>query len=329
LIAGILSVLGVTATACTVAANHTGDQTIPVVPTILKSTEKPSGPQSDQIMSGPYTHRVESASSPDGLNWTRDSGVRLEHASVPCAIADDQRIVLYYVDADRTPGKPETVGCSISYDSVEFQKQPFSINGLPTLKAVDPCVLRDGDGKYRLYYLASNARGDPAQAVQPHEIHLALSDDGIYFNEVRAVFSYAGLVDPDVFVFNNTWFMYVFSRNQTIIATSQDGYNFVYRQPLSLKNWGTVAPVRFDDGRLRLYAFEQGKGSGNIVASFVSKNGFDWTAENGSRLVAAADELITDPYVVKWQDNYKMYFKVENRAPSAGPGLGGMHLAFY
>lgn len=38
---------------------------------------------------GPYVHRICSASSDDGLAWTRDEGTRLDHASVPCALVAD------------------------------------------------------------------------------------------------------------------------------------------------------------------------------------------------------------------------------------------------
>ena len=53
---------------------------------------------------GPYVHRIGSASSADGLAWTLDEGTRLEHASLPCAVALKDRILLYYVDADRGAG---------------------------------------------------------------------------------------------------------------------------------------------------------------------------------------------------------------------------------
>ena len=72
----------------------------------------------------------------------------------------------------------------------------------------------------------------------------------------------------------------------------------------------TVAPVPLEDGRLRLYAFEQRRPGGNSVRSFLSANGIDWTAEPGERLVAAVGEQITDPFVIRWQGGYKMYFKV-------------------
>ncbi|MDW8265956.1 MAG: hypothetical protein RMJ52_11565, partial [Gemmataceae bacterium] len=86
------------------------------------------------------------------MNWTRDAGVRLDHASVPCAVVHDGKILLYYVDSNRGPGKPESAGCAISTDGLNFKKQPSVIEGLPTYKALDPSVVIDPDGKFRLYY---------------------------------------------------------------------------------------------------------------------------------------------------------------------------------
>jgi hypothetical protein len=261
---------------------------------------------------GPFQHKVLSASSTNGLNWIKEDGIRVEHASVPCAISDGNRIILYYVDADRGPGLPESVGCSVSTDGVNFQKQPFKIEGFTNKKAVDPSIIRDNSGKYRLYYLASNASGDPGSEASPHEIHLAISDNGINFTSYGVVFSYEGLVDPDIFFYKETWYMYVFDllKGETIIATSSDGYSFTYKQALSLKNWGTVAPILLDNGNLRLYAFEQKKQSGNSFCSFISSNGIDWLIEEGIRLQAGAGDQITDPFVIRWKDSYRMYYKI-------------------
>jgi hypothetical protein len=270
---------------------------------------------------GPYRHRVLSASSKDGLTWTRDEGVRLEHASVPAALATDDRIFLYYVDANRGPGQMESVGCATSTDGLRFEKQSLTIEGMTARKALDPSVLRDSEGRFRLYYLAGHAPGDPAAEPGDHEIHLALSDDGIRFRNAGSAFAYPSLVDPDVFLFKEHWFMYVFGgRRGTLIATSNDGQRFEYRQPLDLNGWGTVAPVHLADGRLRLYAFDQRRQLGNSVRSFLSANGIDWTAEPGDRMVAREQEQITDPFVVRWRDGYKMYFKVDERTnQAAGP----------
>jgi len=257
-------------------------------------------------MAGPYTHSICSASSPDGLTWTRDPGVRLQHASVPCAVADGDRILLYTVDADRGPGRSESVGCAVSTDGLRFEKQPFAIEGLPSEKALDPCALKDAAGVFRLYYFASSPG---RQDENRHEIHLALADDGIHFRGAGPAFIHPALVDPDVFPFNGVWFMYVFGQGGTAIATSPDGLHFAYQGQLDLPGWGTTAPVLLDDGRLRLYAFEQWKPSANAVRSFVSTDGVHWLPEEGNRLVANPDEQITDPFVIRWQGGYRMYFK--------------------
>jgi hypothetical protein len=269
-------------------------------------------------MGGPYVHKILSASSVDGLRWTRDAGVRLEHASVPCVVADGNRILLYFVDADRGEGKPESVNCAMSFDSIMFEKQLFVIDGLPTRKAVDPSVLKDPNGQFRLYYFASDAGGDPAAQSEQHEIHLALSEDGIRFKEAGTAFRYPRLVDPDVFLFKGTWFMYVFGSGNTSIATSLDGYHFEYLQELGLFGYGTVAPLLLDNERLRLYAFEQRKSVGNAFVSFLSADGINWTREKGVLLKAANNEQITDPFVIRWKGGYKMYFKSEPRNQNRG-----------
>ena len=273
---------------------------------------------------GPYAHQVLSASSRDGVTWTRDDGVRLEHASVPCAVVFKDRIFLYFVDANRGEGQEESVGCAVSDDGLRFDRQKLVIDGMTARKAVDPSILIDREGKFRLYYFASSARGDPARDESPHEIHLATSDDGIRFRNVGKVFSHADLVDPDVFFFKDAWFMYVFARGDTLIATSPDGRDFTYKGPLALRGWGTVAPIPLDDGRLRLYAFDQRKQRANSVRSFLSKDGLEWTAEEGDRLAGAEEEQITDPYVIRFKDAYKMYFKIERRTGDRpGPGPQG------
>jgi len=280
------------------------------------------GPVQPAPSGGIETHQVMSATSADGLNWTRDEGIRVGRASVPCALNDaDQRVLLYFVQPPDQPGKPETVACAVSADGMRFEREPaFQIEGLSTLKAVDPSILKDEAGRFRLYYLASNHPGDPAAGPNPHAIHLALSEDGIRFRESGSVFEYPDLVDPDVFRFGDQWLMYVFARNATIIARSADGMRFAYEGVLSPPGWGTTAPVSLPDGRLRLYAFDQRTPAGNAVRSFVSTDGINWTAEPGDRLRANPGEQITDPFVIPWRGGYKMYFKTTAVTPRSAPG---------
>jgi hypothetical protein len=199
----------------------------------------------------------------------------------------------------------------------------LKIENLSVRKAVDPSILKGADGKYRLYYLASDANGDPASEQGLHRINLATSDDGITFRETGTVFRYANLVDPDVFRYREKWFMYVFARGATVIATSDDGLQFTYFKNLAMTGWGTTAPILLANGKLRLYAFEQRIPAANTVRSFLSSDGINWAPEEGVRLQASEDEQITDPYVVPWQGGYKMYFKTSpppnNRNRQPGP----------
>lgn len=295
----------------------------------VKSFINPATTGAQPSPEGPRSHRIGSASSPDGLNWTRDEGWRIPSGSVPCALNDnDERVLLYYVQSPSEPGKPENTACAVSTDGMQFAPCPgFTIENLSTIKAIDPSILQDDQGRYRLYYLASNHPGDPGAGPNPHAIHLALSDDGYHFREWGSVFEYPDLVDPDVFRFKEEWFMYVFGRSGTVIARSADGLRFRYEDVLALPGWGTTAPVLLPDGRLRLYAFDQRTRSGNAVRSFLSSDGITWTEEPGERLRAAPGEQITDPFVIPWRGGYKMYFKINaaTHPPPPPPAGAGFH----
>ncbi len=207
--------------------------------------------------SGPYFHRVMSATSADGLTWTKDGRVLLEHASVPCAIVTPAgRMRIYYVDASQTP---ETANVAESADGGQtFVPLGLTIANRTASKAVDPGIVLLSDGRYRLYFYGS-APGDPG-GTDTHTIYSAISTDGVAFTEEAAVFAYPGLVDPDVFrARNRCWYMFVFSLTDrtTVFAQSRSGTKFRYRKPLGLDGWGTTAPVKLDDGRFRMYAFDQ------------------------------------------------------------------------
>lgn len=265
---------------------------------------------------GPFFHQIYSATSADGLNWTHDGVMLLDHASVPCAIVlQDGRIRLYYVDASTVP---EGTNCAESTDGGRsFRALGCKIEKKSSYKALDPSIVQLKDGRFRLYFYASQP--DP-NTPGPHSIMSAISSDGVNFTEEGEVFSYDGLVDPDVFAVGNKWLMYVFSLKdfKTVIARSKrSGVNFKYVQPLGLEGWGTTAPVKLDDGSFRLYAFNQ-RGS-QYIGSFISRDGINWTQESGVRLTAPTGKEITDPFVVRLPDgSWKMFFKIsaDNKPPS-------------
>ncbi|MEW6319704.1 MAG: hypothetical protein AB1635_01315 [Acidobacteriota bacterium] len=269
----------------------------------------PPGPPSGPPSAGPYVHEIRSARSPDGLAWTHDGAVLLEHASVPSALVmPDGRVLVYYVDAAQMP---ETVNCAEATADGRLRPLGCTIAGRGGAKAVDPSVVLLPDGRVRLYYYAS---AQNVNAAGRHPIHAAVSDDGVHFVDEGEVYSDEGLVDPDVFWTGRDWLMFVFSltRPGTIVAKSDDGRRFSYLGMHQLQGWGTTAPVRLEDGRFRLYAFNQGLQ--DTVRSFVSINALDWTMEDGIRLSAPPGLEITDPFVIRTRDGWwHMVYKVSPR----------------
>lgn len=280
--------------AATPIAQSTGQQ---------PATQPAFPPQQGQ---GPYFHQVYSASSAGGLNWAFDDILLLDHASVPAAVVTPEgNLRIYYVDASTAP---ENANCAESNDGGRtFTVLECTIAGMTASKAVDPSIVLLDDGRYRLYFYGS-AAGDPGTLIE-HSIYSAISEDGIHFTEEAEVFTYPGLVDPDVFWNGQEWLMYVFALNQgTIAAHSADGLSFQYLGLLNPQDWGTTAPVHLEDGSLRLYAFNQPQAS--MIASFRSTDGISWTQEDGVRLIAPEGYHITDPFVVQLPDgSWKMVYK--------------------
>lgn len=264
---------------------------------------------------GPFLHKVLSATSTDGLNWTPDNRVLLDHASVPAAIVTPNGAIrIYYVDASVPP---ETTNVAESTDGGEtFKVLGLKINGLSFRKALDPSIVRLRDGRYRLYYLAS----EPGDTTTPHRVNSAISSDGVNFTEEQTALTYPGLVDPDVFKRPKEWLMYVFSATdgKTIVARSRDGLNFTYLKPFEIQGFGTTAPIKLSDGRYRLYAFNQ-RGQRTFV-SFISNDALTWTQEPGIRLEVPQGQEITDPYVVRLPNGmWKMFYKFQDNTQSQAP----------
>jgi hypothetical protein len=110
----------------------------------------------------------------------------LTSASVPCAINDgDKRVLIYYVKPpDGLTTHTENTACAVSEDGIHFTSAPdFKIEGMRTMKACDPAIIRDEEGNSRLYYFGSDFHGDPARAEGSHSIALATSDDGVHYRE--------------------------------------------------------------------------------------------------------------------------------------------------
>src|ERR1051325_2136371 len=71
---------------------------------LATASGQPAAPRPAGGGSTPREHEVHSATSKDGLNWTRDEGIPLKSASVPCVIDDGGRRILLSVV--RRPDEP-------------------------------------------------------------------------------------------------------------------------------------------------------------------------------------------------------------------------------
>ncbi len=265
--------------------------------------ESPVQASTFQQEGGPYFDQIYSASSPDGLTWTHDGKLLLDHASAPTAVVTREgKILLYYVDATK---EPETTNCAISEDGGKtFTPLNLTIQNLTVAKTLDPSVVRLKDGRYRLYYF---------NGIGTQTIFSAISDDGIHFTQETAVLPPLQLIDGDVFKGWKEWLMVVASFDQqqgSFIAASRDGTNFQVVKPFVSKEYRPANPLKIGGGKFRLYAFNL---RGGTIESFVSTNGLDWTAEPGIRLAPLPGHRVADPMVIQLPDkSWKMFYRVQN-----------------
>lgn len=268
-----------------------------------------SRPEPPQGSRGPFAHTIHAAVSPDGLTWREETSEPLAlHASVPSAILDDAGAIrVYFVDASQGP---ERLGGLVSTNSGRtFTSVSCRIEGLGRKRAVDFCPVRRTDGRLGLYFYAFEGN---VHAEGDHSVESAVSDDGMNFQAEGPVFTYPGLVDPDVFWNGKEWIMHVFSlaKRGNVVAVSPDGKTFQYRGMLSPPGYGVTQPVRLADGRFRMYGFEQPHST--TFVSFISEDGYAWTKEPGIRFQVSEKYQVTDPFVVRLPEgSFRMVYKRE------------------
>ncbi len=225
---------------------------------------------------------ILSAISSDGLNWTKESGVRLSPGaggSQESIVCDPTVIRLsngeyrMYYDGINTGGQYQDtqvkiqIYSALSPDGLNFQREGVRINSSTSLAnglAAVPEITRTSDGKYRLYYVSNRV----FQPTYEDYMVSAISSDGLNF-------TYEGLVggispqnrDPAVATMQNGTILMLFSCGSDggclppgiFAAQSQDGRNFV-EEPHAIVYATThgIVPVdpsvvSFPDGTFRVY----------------------------------------------------------------------------
>lgn len=264
----------------------------------------------DGMMHSIYDHRVQRATSPDGLNFTVEDQLLLEHASVPDGILrPDGSVWVYFVNGN--PGQHAIFIAERqsdgTLDTIDCVRMDGAING----NAVDPDIVLLPDGRYRLYYFQGwFVQGGPPPPDEPHPMYSAISDDGIHFTVEGVALSLdGGGTDPTVTrVDDDSWLMAVTHPDGVLLASGSDGAAFTLTGQ-SFES-GISEIWRFED-RLRLYVM----GMRGLEIHESTNDGAEWT-----ELMHSARILGADPSMLQEADgSFTLYFK--SIEPGSGMGM--------
>jgi len=250
-------------------------------------------------LGGPQNHRILSATSSDGLKWSSTNQIIAEPGSVPDAVVGpDGRVRVYFCNPRR---RGITVGIEGPDGTWEFRQT--------NLHGADPNVLVLPSGRYRCFL---------KRGVRPSSIGVADSTNGVNFGEVRTAFSaprYPNVTDSDAFQTEDGWVMYISLGPRLLLTKSSNGLTFHAVRVLDLG--GSVSDTIAVNGGYRMY-FHRNPGTAGFkrlsIWSAFSKDGREWTVEDGPRLTASADGPdrlgVGDPAVIRLPDGtYRMFYK--------------------
>lgn len=133
-------------------------------------------------------HGIGYAESSDGLRWiVRDAPVMVPPHGVdpethritrPYVLADADRLTMWFCEhsADRV-----VIAQAVSADGIEWRRSGVVLQPERTWEksaVMCPSVLRDGDGRYHMWYSGG-------ESYEPDAIGYAMSDDGLHWTRVR------------------------------------------------------------------------------------------------------------------------------------------------
>ncbi len=233
---------------------------------------------------GPWATRIMLAISSNGLDFARVHFVLSDQAGVPNVLSDgERRARIYYVDF----GNGNVLACAVQKESGNLTNWTYRrvrIAGLPEQQAsapVDPCVVLDGEGRCRLYYI---------QSAPLPSLYSAISSNGFDFvKEPGERFAAAPLpcFDPTVVRTKDEWLLWC-GPDGKFAARSTDGLRFESAHEFRVDGvrfmpWSAVALPNGDGCRLFGNFIGPGEWSGGVSSVF-SRNNHDWKREPGIRL---------------------------------------------
>ena len=304
--------LGVIALSTTTVPTSTPTPANPVDATVPAEAQCKAGASDGRIPSaGPYYHQIYRAFSSDGLTFTPENELLLDHASVPDAILrPNGEVWVYFVNG--VPGKHgiwiAKSSTSGSWDIVDCVQLNGRFNG----NAVDPDIVLLSDGRYRLFYYEGHFVGPNPPNEGPHPIFSAISDDGLNFEIEGQLIAVEKVTDPSVVqLANDRWLMALSLGTRTLLADSDDGYDFELTG-VAVELGGVPELAILADGNVRLYVTTEG-----IKSAISSDKGQTWAVEPGTRLSSSQGEILADPSLITTSDGgWVLFYKM---APPPSP----------
>lgn len=245
----------------------------------------PTGRGSGPEERGPWSNRLMSATSADGLTFTRTNQVITDQGDVPDLLQDRRGWIYLYYIGWTVGSERNKIVAAISQDGGRtwIYKKTVLAGFEGMSDPVDPDVQILADGAFRLYVTA-------APPGEPPRTYYAEGSDGIHFEKKGIAFDPPGTpLDPSTLVIGETWHIFAGGPTRQPGAnwhgTSSDGRTFVFDEekllvkdglPHALSN-GTAA-----DAGYRFYAFPHAEIP--VINSFFTTDGVSWTAEPGMRL---------------------------------------------
>ncbi len=268
--------------------------------TLTNDFTPPTGREPNVRKESPGEFRLLSATSTDGLTFTRTNQVIGDQANVPDMILDDQgRIFLYYT-ISKIGDVKDACAVAISSDNGKtwIYKQ-VKFNGI-NRPLNDPDVVRLPDGTVRFY--GTTPVGNKIG------IMVAESKDGITFDVRGTAFEVAGenALDSITYQVGDQWHILTLA-NETMdmwYGTSSDGLKFTHKDRIKFmagnQQYVPSNGIAVSNG-FRMYAFNFPT---KDFRSFLTTDGKTWKVEDGVRLSfdpanPLESEYIKDPAVVK------------------------------
>lgn len=294
---------------------------VPILPPPTAATSPApceAGDPNQKLFPGhPYFHQVYRAFSSDGLSFTLENVLLLDHASVPDAVLrPNGETWVYFVNGQ--PGQHGIWAARETDTGTWVHMDCVRLDGVFNGNAVDPDVMLLPDGRYRLFYYEGFFVGPPPASPEPvHPIFSAVSEDGLNFTVERELITVENVTDPSVVQRpDGSWLMALSQGSRTLLAASSDGYNFELTGVV-VEAGGVPELTVLPNGQLRLFV------TGRGIESLISDDGGQiWTQEPGERIFVA-DMITADPSLVAMPDGtYTLFYKVQEMPSGLPPGEG-------